>query len=210
LHAAPEGNADPKQAIRIGVSADGVARFSALRPSRSGDVAKLTLDCTDGQGHSKSYPVDLQDKDVFAPRPFDAVQAKLDTRQALTGDPLRYTVKELIDQGYGLRPDPKANPDGYARWLRAATMPTHLLRRSGAGDALSPIPEIDDTIPSASIGEPRSVDGGVTVGKSGFGGGSTPAWYWTGAILNGSYKSNSDKAKAKYYLLTRRILIFPT
>jgi hypothetical protein len=206
----PEGNTDPKQAIRVGVAADGVARFSALRPANPQDVAKLTLDCTDGQGLAHNYPVDLTRQDIFAPRPFDAVRARLDTRPALAGDPLSYSVQELIDRGYGLRPNPKANPTGYARWLRAATMPATLLQHSGAANVTQPTPEIDDTLPSVSRNGSHSANAGVTVGGSALCAGNPAGCYWTGAILNGSYRPNSNPAKATYYLANEGLFTLPT
>jgi hypothetical protein len=202
----PQGDTDPKQAVHVAVSADGFARFSALRPASPGDVAGLTLDCTDGQGRSHSYPVDLNSPQTFARRPFDPGRAKLETRPALTGDPLGYSIKDLIDRGYGLRPDPKSDPAGYARWLRAASMPTHLLQSSGAA-APAWIRQIEDTRPSVSTPRPNA---GVTVTGSGLCYGNPAGCYWTGAILDGSYEPNANPAKAKYYVANEGLFTLPS
>ena len=48
-------------------------------------------------------------------------------RPALTGDPLSYTQTELIQAGYGLRPDVEKDAAAYSRWLAAALTPGRML-----------------------------------------------------------------------------------
>jgi len=98
----PVGNLDPKQTVHVGVEADGVARFQAVRALHAGDVEQLALDCTDAQGHATTYDVDLRSDDTFAARPFDPIRAGYEPRPALSGDPLSYSPEELVTMGYGI------------------------------------------------------------------------------------------------------------
>jgi hypothetical protein len=90
-------------------------RRSGVPPQTRADaVQRLTLDCTDSDGPTSTCPVDLMADDTFTPR------ERGKDRPALTGDPLSYTRSELIEAGYGLRPDPDKDRAAYARWLTAA------------------------------------------------------------------------------------------
>jgi hypothetical protein len=102
-----KGDNDATQAMEIDADADGVVRFQAVRPTLPGAVERLALDCTDASGKATTYPVDLRADETFAPRPFDAARANLEARPALDGDPLSFKQEELIQRGYGLRPDPQ-------------------------------------------------------------------------------------------------------
>jgi hypothetical protein len=96
------------------------------------------LDCVDPAGTARSYLVDLRADEAVSPRPFDASRTTLEPRPALEGDPLRFSLHELLAKGLGLRPDPQANPAGYRRWLAAARVSAHKLRsvpRRGAHTA---------------------------------------------------------------------------
>jgi putative hemolysin len=119
--------------IPVGVEDDGVARFLAVRATAGSAVSHLTLDCTDLEGATSSYTVDLTSDATFASRPFDIERAGGVDRPALSGDPMTYSSQELIEQGYGPRPDPTQSPSAYARWLAAASKPVHFAR--GAGTA---------------------------------------------------------------------------
>ncbi len=106
---------------------DGYARFHAVRAAAGDTVKRLTLDCTDADGNFSSYSVDLSSDDTFAPRPVNLANERGSDRPALKGDPLGYTESELMDAGYGLRPDPKKTAAAYARWLAAALVPGRML-----------------------------------------------------------------------------------
>ena len=105
---------------------DGYARFHAVRATASDAVQRLALDCTDSAGKSYSYSVDLTSDDTFAPRPLNLANERGTDRPALKGDPLSYSQSELIQAGYGLRPDP-TDTAAYARWLAAASTPGRML-----------------------------------------------------------------------------------
>jgi len=179
----PEGNADPNQSIHVSSDEDGVARFLAVRPTLPNSVDRLALDCTDSDGNSYTYSVDLRSEETFAPRPFDPVLAGLTFRPGLTGDPLNYTQQELLDGGYGLRPDPEQNPDGYQRWLATAIKPAYRLGSQAHTAAKSrPHPAQFDT---------PEIDAGVV---------TIPFNFWTGATLYGSYKKGASSADTYSYL----------
>jgi len=178
----PQGDTTPGHSIATAVDADGVARFQAARAIQPGAVVALALDCTLPNGKSQTIPVDLRSQSTFAPRPFDAARAGLSVRPALTGDPLAYSVGQLIQRGYGLRPDPKANPAGYARWLVGVRAPYHRLRSINRGPEIHGPASLRRPHPSATITSTGTL---------------VP---WTGAVLSGSYQKNATAALTKSYL----------
>jgi hypothetical protein len=200
----PEGNPDPAETLTVRADADGVVRFLAVRPDALGSVERLTLECTDDRGIYSTYTVDLHSEETFAPNPFDPVRAGLELRPALTGDPLRFSQEQLLSAGYGLRPDPAQDPDGYKQWLAAATAPIYQLRTSahpvpGARHAREEVP-----IPfKAESGEPAAVPGPETVYLA-------PDNYWTGAILQGSYQKNSTASKTWGYVENGQTFYVPS
>jgi hypothetical protein len=113
----PDGN--PSAAITVFTDDDGYARFHAVRAAAGDRVQRLTMDCTDSTGSPSRYYVDLTADDTFAPRPINLANERGTDRPALTDDPLSYSQAELIQAGYGLRPDPK-DAAAYSRWLAAA------------------------------------------------------------------------------------------
>jgi len=189
----PEGNQDPTQSVPVSADEDGVARFLVVRPTQPNSVGRLALDCTDSQGSTKTYSVDLRSDETFAPRPFDASRTTLAVRPALAGDPLSYTQEELINSGYGLRPDPKADPDGYQRWLNAARIPAHKLTGAPRTSSMVPVSRQHPTPkPPKQSGQSDAPALNAKVYKS-------PSSGWTGAILSGSYKKNATSALTYSY-----------
>ena len=122
----PTGNA-PSSGVEVFTDNDGYARFYAVRAAAGDAVRQLTLDCTDSEGNNSSYSVDLASNDTFAPRPVNLANEPGADRPALQGDPLSYTQSQLIQAGYGLRPDPVDDAAAYSRWLAAASRPGRLL-----------------------------------------------------------------------------------
>ena len=201
----PEGHPDPAATLPVRADADGVIRFLALRPNLPGSVEHLTLECTDDRGIDSTYTVDLGSERTFAPNPFDPVRAGLELRPALTDDPLRFTVQELLDRGYGLRPDSIEDPQGYKQWLAVATVPMYQLRTSNHAvpgarhrkDAVR-VSFLGESGESAEMPEP----GSVSVGPSNSN--------WTGAILSGSYKKGPTAAKTWGYVYNWDTFAVPT
>jgi hypothetical protein len=187
----PEGTADSNQSIHVSSDEDGVARFLAVRPTVPNSVDRLALDCTDSNGSSQTYSVDLRSEETFAPRPFDPVLANATFRPGLSGDPLSYSQQDLIKGGYGLRPDPGQNADGYQRWLAAAIMPAYMLgtHRSTSTTA-NPRPRamLRPSVQSAS----PELDPEVAT--------TIPSDFWTGATLYGSYEKGTTSADTQSYL----------
>jgi tectonin-like protein len=116
----PEGGT-PSKGLTVYSDDDGYARFHAVHATSKDPVQRLYLDCSDSAGKSYSYPVDLTSEETFAPRPLILANEPGIVRPALQGDPLSYTQSELIQSGYGLRPDP-ADSAAYTRWLTAASV----------------------------------------------------------------------------------------
>jgi hypothetical protein len=105
---------------------DGYVRFYAVRATPGDAFQQRNLECTDSAGKAHSYSVDLASDDTFVPRPVNPANERGTDRPALTGDPLSYSETELIQAGYGPRPDPE-DVAAYSRWLAAATVPARML-----------------------------------------------------------------------------------
>ena len=161
----PEGSKDAALTIPVPVGYDGVARFHAVRPTSAEAVTRLSLDCTLPSGAAKTYPVDLQSGETFAPRPTDLGHAPGMDRPALTGDPRSYSQEELLREGYGLRPDPERGAAAYADWLAAATRPGRLLQVAR--------PEVEAPASEGAGLHPMTTSEGW----------ASP---WTGAVLTGA------------------------
>jgi hypothetical protein len=168
--------------MEVGIDADGIARFHAVRPTSRSSVSRLTLDCSTPNGEARSYPIDLRSEATFAPHPFDPHRANLPPRAALEGDPLSFTQAELLDRGYGLRPDPTQNAAAYGRWLATARRPAYKLV-SGRRPTVAP------PAPSAGTGT-RHVENSINY--------TTEQW-WTGSKLTGSFSQGPDAAHSQIY-----------
>jgi hypothetical protein len=122
----PVGSA-PSAAVAVSTDDDGYARFHAVRAA-AGEIAKrLIMDCTDAAGKLSSYSASLASDETFAPHPIDIASERGIERPALTGDPMQSTQLQLVQQGYGLRPDPEKDPAAYSRWLASASAPGKML-----------------------------------------------------------------------------------
>jgi hypothetical protein len=122
----PSGG-NPSKSVHVHTNSDGYARFHAVHATADDRVRELTMDCKDAKGKPSTYPVDLTADETFAPHPLDLEREPGIDRPALTGDPLAYSDAELIQAGYGPRPDPVTSPAAYQRWLVAATLPGRML-----------------------------------------------------------------------------------
>ena len=197
----PKDKPDPSQSIALRSDADGVVRFLAVRPSLPTSVDQLTLDCTDSLGNANTYTVDLRSEDTFVQRPFDPSLANLAFRPGLTGDPLSFTQDQLVEAGYGLRPDATDDPEGYKTWLAAVSVPAYKLKAAPrASSAPRSSPQVaaahasGDNTPSF---EPEAVF-------------LSPSNYWTGAMLTGSYQKNATSAKTYGYVENTAVFVVPT
>jgi hypothetical protein len=197
----PKDNPDPSQSISLRSDADGVARFLAIRPALPDSVDQLALDCTDSQGYATTYIVDLRSEETFAERPFDPTRANLALRPALAGDPLSYTLDQLVEAGYGVRPDPKEDPDGYQAWLAAVSVPVYKLkaapRASSAPQSSRQMTSIGVPAYNTDLLEPEAVY-------------LSPQNYWTGALLTGSYQVGATSAQTYSYVKNQATFDVPT
>jgi len=117
---------DASEGVPVYTDDDGYARFHAVRATSVDAVRSLTLDCTNPTGKPSAYAVDLTAAATFAPNPINLAKERGTDRPALQGDPLSYSQSELIESGYGLRPDP-TDTAAYARWLVSATTAGRML-----------------------------------------------------------------------------------
>ena len=115
----------PASGLTVFTDGDGYARFHAIRASPASWPQMLT--CIDEAGRTSSYLVDLASDETFADRQANIANERGIDRPALTGDPLSYTQAQLSQNGYGLRPNPAADPAAYASWREAATKPGRML-----------------------------------------------------------------------------------
>jgi len=118
---------EPSKGLTVFTDDDGYARFHAVRAAGGDAVQRLTLDCTDSDGTLSTYSADLTSAVTFEPHPLNLANERGIDRPALSGDPLSYTQSELIDAGYGLRPDPEKDGAAYSRWLAAALISGRML-----------------------------------------------------------------------------------
>jgi hypothetical protein len=197
----PKDNQDPSQSVPVRSDADGVARFLAVRPTLPNSIDQLALDCTDSHGYANTFLVDLRSEETFVQRPFDPSRANLAFRPGLAGDPLSFTQDQLVEAGYGLRPDPKGDPDGYQTWLAAVSVPAYKLRAapraSSAPRSSRPATPVNFPADSVEAIGPEAVY-------------LSPSNYWTGALLNGSYKKNATSAKTYSYVENQANFVVPT
>lgn len=122
----PAGSS-PAAAVTVFTDDDGYARFHAVRAAAEDDVQQLTMDCTDPTGQTASYPIDLTSEETFAPRQVDLAHESGRDRPVLKGDPMSYSQSQLIQAGYGMRPNPIKAEAAYTRWLAAASRPGRML-----------------------------------------------------------------------------------
>jgi hypothetical protein len=122
----PMGNS-PSEGVTVITDDDGYARFHAVRATVGDAVQRLTLDCVDSTGRPSSFPVNLASDDTFAARPVNLAAERGIDRPGLKADPLSYTQSQLIQTGYGLRPDPVKDAAAYSRWLASASKSGRML-----------------------------------------------------------------------------------
>ena len=197
----PEGNAVPEQTTTVGADEDGVVRFMAVRATQPDSVARLTLDCADGNGTKQSYSVDLRSEDTFRPWPFDGSLTTLSFRAALAGDPMNYTKQELLQAGYGLRPDPNLNPDGYQRWVAAASTPAYKVRSHRTAAVPATVGQ-DSATAGREVAHVVKNNTGPDVHLQG-------SNYWTGARLQGSFQKGATAADTHSYLVNEATFNVP-
>jgi hypothetical protein len=216
----PKDNLDPSQSIPVRSDADGVARFLAVRPTLPNSVGELALDCTDSYGNANSFLVDLRSEETFVQRPFEPSRANLALRAGLAGDPLSFTQDQLVEAGYGLRPDPTGDPDGYKTWLAAVSAPVYKLkaapRASAARPNPSPISRPAPQVPAVQVSADSVSSAAVNILSDNAEGIRpeavylSPSNYWTGAMLTGSYKLNSTSATTYGYVENQAHFVVPT
>jgi len=122
----PEGG-KPSAGLTAFTDDDGYARFYAVRMTATDKVQRLTLGCQDSEGRPSVFSVDLTSDETFQSRPVNLATERGTDRPALAGDPRSYTQAELIQAGYGLRPDPDKDPEAFSGWLKAAQRPGRML-----------------------------------------------------------------------------------
>jgi hypothetical protein len=116
-----QGERDPAKQPRLFADDLGTVRFSFGGALDSFAAMNFKLDCTSTGG--TPLPTRMLDSSslVTDPGPVGNVVP------ALTGDPLVPSQNELRKRGYPPRPDPTANPDNYAMWLKMVSVDTTLV-----------------------------------------------------------------------------------
>jgi hypothetical protein len=194
----PAGSDSTDETIPVPVDYDGVARFEAVRATSADAVTQLALRCTSPDGKATTHAVDLQSDATFVNRPVDLARKPGRDLPALAGDPQSYSQSELIQKGYGFRPDAKQAPAAYARWLAAAQRPRRLVEADPFGARAALAYSQGGSQGAARASDPKSptvasalVPETVTLGAD-------P--YWTGAELTGS----------RQYLVSDATFVVPT
>jgi len=166
------GETQVSKPITLYSNDDGYVRFHAVRATAPDDVRSVTINCVDPVGHRSSYVADLSSAEVFEPHPLDVSLEPGTDRPVLMGNPMNYSLQELIREGYGLRPDPAKAPDLYRQWLLTASRPmrTVSMKRFPASGPAGPS--------AATQNQPKPL--GVAGAQS------SPGGWWSGARLQGS------------------------
>jgi hypothetical protein len=170
----------PSAGVTVLTSDDGYARFYAAKKTVSDAINRLTLDCVDATGKPSSYSVDLTSNATFAPNSLNLANLPGADRLALSRDPLSYAQSELLEAGYGLRPDPVKNAKGYALWLAASSQPGRILdTRSSVAVQPQHTSVSPRIIPSQNIPivRPNDLPAGITVQQHS---------NWYGSVLYGA------------------------
>jgi Peptidase A4 family len=184
----PDGITEATAAIPLLVDEDGVARFQAVRARLDDPIHGLILDCIDRTGIATSRAVDLVSDRTFGPRPFDLGRAGPSLRPALAAGAAAQSDADLIGAGYGVRPNAKLNPAGYARWLAAASPPARFLpgrpmNRPPAATALRPTFSAPSS--SAIVAQAPNWTGAVMTGATGLSTEpGTPSYAISEAVFN--------------------------
>jgi hypothetical protein len=181
--------------IKVFTDHDGYARFLAVRSAAEDATSAFTLDCASAKGVASTYPVDLASEATFTPHPQDLSKEPGVDRPALKGDPMNYRQSDLLAGGYGVRPDPVADPTDYAKWLAAARQPARLLGADRALGRSHTVTAVPGNLWSGSVltGKPlyNFIVGGFGVPKAIPGGDSTrdtiiSVWLGLGGYGTGS------------------------
>jgi len=108
--------------------------FYGVPLSSDHPLARQSLECKDAQGYRGTYAVDLSTAIPFQEVQLPAARGLL--RPPLAGSSSDYSDLELIQMGYGLRPDANNSPRAHASWLAAATKPARPVMASYAARQL--------------------------------------------------------------------------
>jgi len=122
---------DTRHRLRLDADDQGVVRVHAQISTLSAQPAQLSLDCTQEDGRSVTYPLEVQaTQQASAQEAADqalSFAAPIGTlRPALPQDQqtqLTLTDRQLMDRGYPPRPDPEKYPSRYASWLKQVSRP---------------------------------------------------------------------------------------
>jgi hypothetical protein len=109
-------------------NADGVIHFN-ITPTQEGTLT-MPLVCQASGGTPLTYPLEVTaTSDAAAIKASQSAMSSLaashpgTSRPPLSGDPMSYTSGELLERGYGRRPDPNKDSARYAKWLQRAQRP---------------------------------------------------------------------------------------
>ncbi len=172
-HVHPAGQTSPSgQAL---ADDSGIAHFFAPPPEWG---TNLSLDCSDQEGTTGTYLVDLNDSSAFNKPTTATTHAVARTKAALTGDLSRYSRDEVIAMGYP--PPPKTGTHKYELWRKLVTTPTTFAT-----------PIADLTAHHNSTEYPPSW-GGLELAKSGVTYAAAEAEFYVPSVYNNGITSESS------------------
>ncbi len=138
LHAV--GITDQAQTLRYYANGDGYLKIHATATEASEEGSYMQLDCMEN-GAIIRYPLHLRasyapTEDMPTPHSVMPTPKGSKLRPGLTKfQALQISNDELVDGGYGMRPDAAASPEKFAQWLDQVSkpmtvVPSHLVSRS--------------------------------------------------------------------------------
>jgi Peptidase A4 family len=129
------------QAFSLPLYADdrGIVRFTLWEPTVG--AMRLQLDRTSDTGAPlPSQTVDasamVAPETGYSPAiPSRIQQLSVGTQRApLAGNPMSWSQRDLVHNGYSPRPDPTVSPDDYEQWLNDAKLPMKIVHSGGIRD----------------------------------------------------------------------------
>jgi len=129
LHAAGDGSSHP---LKVYANSEGYLQLQVAMKQESQEDSRVQLDCAAGNERI-TYPIRLRASssptdDMPAPKRVVPVPKGSRLLPALGDEEARQLSEdELLARGYTPRPDPDAEPEGYAVWLKSVSKPIMLV-----------------------------------------------------------------------------------
>ena len=131
---APEGEGDPRHALKAFSGPDGEIRFSVHFAAETDDIARLVVTSKAGRKTTRQQLHLRSGHEATEAMPFppqrraQMLDLGANVRPALSyEEALRISDEQAIKRGYPLRPNPDETPQAFDSWLRSVSTPMRLI-----------------------------------------------------------------------------------